>query len=53
MTALELSPGWLDMSLQLQAGLGRPANYKKEAVVAAALGLRDLGRRTIYKKEQL
>ncbi|MFO7873540.1 MAG: hypothetical protein R6U62_03580 [Bacteroidales bacterium] len=52
MTALELSPGWLDMSLQLQAGLGRPANYKKEAVVAAALGLRDLGRRTIYKKEQ-
>ncbi|MFO7873773.1 MAG: hypothetical protein R6U62_04760 [Bacteroidales bacterium] len=35
----------------MQAGLGRPANYKKGAVVDAALGLRDLGRRTIYKKE--
>ncbi|MFO7873115.1 MAG: hypothetical protein R6U62_01385 [Bacteroidales bacterium] len=30
----------LDLSPQLQAGLGRPANYKKEAVVAVALGLR-------------
>ncbi|MFO7873804.1 MAG: hypothetical protein R6U62_04920 [Bacteroidales bacterium] len=33
---------WLDLSLQLQAGLGRPAIYKKGAVVAAALGLRTL-----------
>ena len=35
MTALVLSPS-------LQAGLGRPANYKKGAVVDAALGLRNL-----------
>ena len=26
--------------MQLQAGLGRPAGYKNEAMVAAALGLR-------------
>ncbi|MFO7874449.1 MAG: hypothetical protein R6U62_08195 [Bacteroidales bacterium] len=32
----------LDLSQQSQAGLGRPANYKKGAVVAAALGLRNL-----------
>ncbi|MGM0572245.1 MAG: hypothetical protein ACQESL_00655 [Bacteroidota bacterium] len=38
-------------SIQLQAGLGRPAIYKKRPVVDAALGLRDLGRRTIHKKE--
>ena len=28
--------------MQLQAGLGRPANYKKGAVVDAALGLRNV-----------
>ncbi|MFO7873728.1 MAG: hypothetical protein R6U62_04530 [Bacteroidales bacterium] len=41
----------IDLSTQLQAGLGRPANYKKGTAVDAALGLRDFGRSAIYKKK--
>ena len=52
MTGLDLSLGGLDLSPQLQAGLGRPAIYKKGAVVDAALGLRDFGRPGINKKGQ-
>ncbi|MFO7874177.1 MAG: hypothetical protein R6U62_06825 [Bacteroidales bacterium] len=33
--------------MQLQAGLGRPANYKKGAVVDAALGLRARSREEV------
>ena len=39
-SGLDLSPSGLDLSPQLQAGLGRPAIYKKRPEVAAALGLR-------------